>query len=65
MPERKAKYGEALNLIQKSIEGRAEYQNAFTVCERMYIRVVKSLISARLAADFMTALKSGDNREDL
>ena len=27
-PERKAKYGEALNLIKSSIEGRAEYYNA-------------------------------------
>ena len=27
-PERKAKYGEALNMIKTAIEGRAEYYNA-------------------------------------
>ena len=27
-PERKAKYGEALNMIKNAIEGRADYYNA-------------------------------------
>jgi hypothetical protein len=58
-PDRKAKYGEALNMIKTSIEGRAEYYNALQYlnecmqgCEILYgNRVVAGLITALIAKD--------------
>jgi hypothetical protein len=60
---RKTKYGEALNLIKTSIEGRAEFQNAqqyiseclFQGCELLQLNQVASLL--------IITLKSGDNQK--
>ena len=61
-PERKAKYGEALNMIKSAIEGRAEYYNALQYinecnqgCELFSLnRGVEGLV---------TALKAKDNQK--
>jgi hypothetical protein len=61
-PDRKAKYGEALNLIKTSVEGRAEYYNAI-----QYINECNQgceLFSMnRGVADLVTALKAKDNQK--
>ena len=61
-PQRKAKYGEVLNMIKTSIEGRAEFYNAM-----QYINECMSgceLISLnRFATMLVTALKSGDSKK--
>ena len=57
---RKAKYGEALNLIRKSIEGRAEYQNAlqyFYECRQGF----EVLSYSSNVSGLLTALKSGES----
>jgi len=57
---RKAKYGEALNLIKKSIEGRAEYQNAlqyFSEC----MQGCEVLQYSSLGSGLLTAMKSGES----
>ncbi|MCU0462262.1 MAG: S46 family peptidase [Bacteroidales bacterium] len=60
--ERKTKYGEALNMIKRSIEGRAEYQNAI-----QYITECRSgceiLSFSQYGSGLLTALKSGDNEK--
>jgi hypothetical protein len=59
-PSLKAKYGEALNMIKASIEGRAEYQNAlqyYTEC----ISGCELLGFNQYANGLLSALKSGDN----
>ena len=58
---RKAKYGEALNLIRSSIEGRAEYQNAYQYldeCSRGCEIIDFIMYTGRLT----TALKSADKQ---
>jgi hypothetical protein len=59
---RKAKYGEALNLIKSSIEGRAEFFNAsqylyecFSGCELVNMSQTGNML--------LTALKSNDNQQ--
>ena len=61
-PERKAKYGEALNMIKTAVEGRAEYYNALQYinecnqgCELFSLN--------RGVADLIAALKSKDNQK--
>ncbi|MCX6329047.1 MAG: S46 family peptidase [Bacteroidia bacterium] len=61
-PERKTKYGEALNLIKNSIEGRAEYQNAlqyFNEC----LQGCELVGYSQVANGLLTALKSGDTQK--
>jgi len=60
-PDRKSKYGQALNLIKSSIEGRAEYQNAqqylnecMQGCEILGFNSYASLL--------LNVLKSGDDK---
>jgi hypothetical protein len=60
---RKAKYGETLNLIKSSIEGRAEFLNAqqySTECLRSGCEI---LILNRYAGSLIAALKSGNAKE--
>jgi hypothetical protein len=60
---RKAKYGEALNLIKSSIEGRAEFLNAqqySTECLRSGCEI---LILNRYAGSLIASLKSGNAKE--
>jgi hypothetical protein len=61
--ERKAKYGDALNMIRSAVEGRAEYANVQQYinecfnqgCEILSLNMVSSMIT--------DALKSGDNKQ--
>jgi hypothetical protein len=58
-PERKAKYGEALNMIKSAIEGRAEYYNAqqyLTECTQGCELLGMNQYSSML----VSALRSGD-----
>jgi hypothetical protein len=61
-PERKAKYGEALNMIKTSIEGRAEYYNAVQYLNEC-ISGCELFSRNQVATMLITALKSGDNQK--
>jgi hypothetical protein len=58
--DRKAKYGEALNLIKKSIEGRAEYQNTLQYLNEC-IQGCEILNYSQLGNSLLTALKTGES----
>jgi hypothetical protein len=59
---RKAKYGEALNLIRSSIEGRAEYQNAYQYLDEC-MRGCEILEFIRYTGRLTNALKSADEQK--
>lgn len=59
-PDRKAKYGESLNLIKTSIEGRAEYQNALQYLSEC-LQGCELLQFNQFSNGLITAMKSGDN----
>jgi hypothetical protein len=61
-PERKAKYGEALNLIRSSIEGMAEFLNAQQYLNECFTRGCELLGFNRYSSELMSALKSGNNQ---
>lgn len=61
-PERKAKYGEALNIIKTSIEGRAEFYNANQYINEC-LQGCELLTLNQFASMLITALKSGDNQK--
>lgn len=61
-PERKAKYGEALNMIKSSIEARAEYYNANQYINEC-LQGCELLGLNQFATMLITALKSGDNQK--
>ena len=56
---RKSEYGEALNLIRSSIEGRAEFQNAYQYLTEC-LRGCEILDFANYTGRLAEALKSGD-----
>jgi hypothetical protein len=58
-PERKAKYGEALNMIKTSIQGRAEFYNALQYLNEC-MQGCEILGLNRGAAALVTALKAND-----
>jgi hypothetical protein len=58
-PDRKAKYGEALNMIKTSIEGRAEFQNAIQYLNEC-IQGCELLQFSQYATGLQSAIKSGD-----
>ena len=60
--ERKAKYGDALNLIKSSIEGRAEYQNTLQYLNEC-TQGCEILTFSRLTGRLMEALRSGEQQE--
>ena len=61
-PDKKAKYGEALNLIKTAIEGRAELYNAQQY--RFECLQGCELLSMNQGVDaLITALKSGDDKK--
>ena len=62
-PARKAKYGEALNLIKTSIEGRAEFQNAQQYVNECFNGGCELLGMNRYAGSLISALKSGDTKK--
>jgi hypothetical protein len=61
-PERKAKYGEVLNMIKTSIEGRSEYYNALQYLTEC-IQGCELFGSQRYVTGLMTALKSKDSQK--
>lgn len=61
-PERKAKYGEALNLIKTAIEGRADYYNAVQYISECMQGCELFGLNRRIAG-LVTALKSKDNQK--
>jgi hypothetical protein len=61
-PDRKAKYGEALNMIKTAIEDRAEYYNAFQYLNEC-IQGCELLSLNRGVEALITSLKSGDNQK--
>jgi hypothetical protein len=60
--DRKAKYGEALNLIKTSIEGRAEYQNALQYLTEC-IAGCELFGFNQYANGLLTAIKSGESQK--
>jgi hypothetical protein len=60
---RKAKYGEALNLIKKSIEGRAEVLNSLQYLSECLGGCEIAGLSQNGTSTLITALKSGDNQK--
>jgi hypothetical protein len=56
---RKAKYGESLNLIKKSIEGRAEFQNALQYLNEC-IQGFEALNFSQLGSGLINVLKAGE-----
>jgi len=61
-PERKGKYGEALNMIKTSIEGRAEYYNAIQYINEC-LQGCELLTMNRMSAGLISALKTKDNQK--
>ncbi len=61
-PARKAKYGEALNLIRNSIEGRAEFLNAQDYLRECLTRGCELFSMNMVASAMISALKSGDSQ---
>jgi hypothetical protein len=61
-PERKAKYGEALNMIKTAIEGRAEYYNALQYLNEC-LQGCELLSLNRGVAGLVMALKAKDNQK--
>jgi len=59
--DRKAKYGEALNMIRTSVEGRAEYYNALQYRNEC-IQGCELFSMNQGVAGLIIALKSGDNQ---
>jgi len=62
-PEHKAKYGEALNMIRTSVEGRAEYTNAQQYLRECFSQGCELLRMNMVASTLAGALKSGDNNQ--
>jgi hypothetical protein len=62
-PARKAKYGEALNLIKTSIEGRAEFANAQQYISECFIQGCELLNLRRYAGLMISVLKDGDAKK--
>jgi hypothetical protein len=61
-PERKAKYGDALNMIKTSVEGRAEYYNALQYLNEC-IQGCEIFSMNQVATMLISALKSGDSQK--
>jgi hypothetical protein len=61
-PERKAKYGEALNMIKTAIEGRADYYNVVQYISECMQGCELFGLNRRIAS-LVTALKSKDNQK--
>jgi hypothetical protein len=60
--DRKVKYGEALNLIKSSIEGRAEFQYAYQYLNECLLGC-ELLGFNQFTVDLLPALKSADNQK--
>ena len=61
--DRKAKYGDALNMIHTAIEGRAEFANAQQYISECFNQGCEILSLNMVVSTLMDALKSGDNKQ--
>jgi hypothetical protein len=61
--DRKAKYGEALNMIRTSVEGSAEYANAQQYIRECFTRACEILNLNMVASSLINALKTGDSNQ--
>lgn len=61
-PSRKEKYGEALNMIKSSIEGRAEFFNAQQYISECFIQGCELLSLNQVASALITAIEGGDEQ---
>ena len=59
---RRAKYGEALNMIRTSIDGRAEFANAQQYISECFMQGCELLRMNQVASMLIAALKSEDNQ---
>jgi hypothetical protein len=62
-PARKAKYGEALNMIKNSVEGRAEFANAQQYVGECFNQGCELTGMTRNVGSLIIALKSGDAKK--
>ena len=62
-PSRKTKYGETLNLIKKSLEGRADYYGAYVYLTECFSSGSEILSQNRYATSLINTLKSGDSKK--
>jgi hypothetical protein len=62
-PARKAKYGEALNMIKTSIEGRAEFANAQQYLTECFRTGCELLSTSRFSSQLLSAIKSGNAKQ--
>lgn len=62
-PARKEKYGEALNMIRTSVEGRAEFANAQQYINECFNQGCEILSLNSVASALVNALKSGDSKQ--
>ncbi len=62
-PVRKEKYGEALNLIKNSIEGRAEFQHSQQYLMESLLRGSEVVSAAMRVGTLLTALQEGDQEK--
>lgn len=62
-PARKTKYGDALNLIKSSIEGRAEFYNVQQYISECYMQGCELPGMSQIGSMLITALKSGDEQK--
>jgi len=60
---RKAKYGEALNLIKAAIEGRAEYSNVRQYISECFSQGCELLGMDYIATDLIATIDSGDQKK--
>jgi hypothetical protein len=62
-PERQAKYGQALDLIKKAVNGRAEFVNANLYRSEAFSQGCELLQLNQVAVQLIEALKSGDQKK--
>jgi len=62
-PDRKVKYGEALNMIRSSVEGRAEFANTQQYIRECFNQGCEILNLNMVASVLIKALKSGDSQQ--
>jgi len=62
-PSGKSKYGETLNLIKKSLEGRADYYGAYVYLTECFNSGSEILSQNRYATSLINTLKSGDSKK--
>ena len=60
---RKAKYGETLNMIRSSVEGRAEYANAQQYISECFNQGCEILSLNMVASTMINALNAGDSKQ--